>query len=396
MALFEWLVANVGQWLSLFYSLILCYLFYLALKLAAAYHRTHEPKHLLLATVVLLGAFEIWSRIHETDIKAFFEQFRFLLVAVPLGVFLIYTIQEGRRAKESEEKKKLRAAFHQYLAPSVVEEVIKNPDRLKLGGEKKTLTVFFSDVRGFTSISEKLSPEKLVLLLNEYLNAMTSIILDNKGLVDKFIGDAIMAIWGAPVDDRQHAAHACTSAILMKRRLVDLTKDFEKRGLPRIDIGMGINTGEMVVGNMGSDQRFDYTVMGDNVNLASRLEGQTKNYHVSIIITEGTYEHVKGAGFTCRELDLIAVKGKSKPIRIYELCETNENADAHLAKRNALFEKALSHYFHKRFDDALVLFKQCRKEHHDETSDVFIGRCEEYKKNPPPATWDGAYVASSK
>jgi adenylate cyclase len=189
---------------------------------------------------------------------------------------------------------------------------------LKLGGQKKEMTVLFSDIRGFTTLSEKLEPEKLVAILNEYFTAMTEVILQSGGVLDKFIGDAIMAFWGAPQEAPDHAQRACRTALKMIAKLEELKKEWSKRDLPEINIGVGINSGQMIVGNMGSAKRFDYTVIGDNVNLASRLEGLNKQYGTSIIISQFTYDKVKEK-FEGEFLDKVAVKGKEIPVEIFKL-----------------------------------------------------------------------------
>ena len=185
---------------------------------------------------------------------------------------------------EEKEKRVIKGAFKQYLNPTLVEQLAQNPDSLRLGGGKKELTVLFSDIRGFTSISEGLTPEQLVHIINTYLSSMTKIILTNNGLVDKFIGDAIMAIFGAPLPFEEHPQMACTTALGMIEELLRVKPVWQEEGFPEINIGIGINTGSMVIGNMGSEERFDYTVLGDSVNLASRLEGLNKEYGTNIHI----------------------------------------------------------------------------------------------------------------
>ncbi|MCX7966709.1 MAG: adenylate/guanylate cyclase domain-containing protein, partial [Syntrophorhabdaceae bacterium] len=226
---------------------------------------------------------------------------------------------------EERHSRFLKKAFSSYVSPALVGEIIKNPDLLKLGGEKRNITVLFSDIRSFTTISEKLTPEELVLLLNRYMGPMTDILLEKKGTLDKYIGDAIMAIYNAPINLKNHSIMACETALAMLDKLKEINEDFKKRGLIEIDIGIGINTGDAIVGNMGSDVRFDYTAIGDTVNLASRLEGMNKVYKTHAIVSEFTVEHVmeltgsNDPGFYFRELDLIRVKGKEKPVKIYEL-----------------------------------------------------------------------------
>lgn len=219
---------------------------------------------------------------------------------------------------EEKEKRQIRSAFEFYLAPSVIKEILKDVKKLKLGGQKRQMTILFSDIRSFTTISENMKPENLVGFLNQYLTRMTNIILKGEGVLDKFIGDAIMAFWGAPLDQPMHARQACETALAMMEELRDVQKEFKKNGLPEINIGIGINSGEAVVGNMGSENRFDYTAIGDNVNLASRLEGLNKEYKTNIIVSGQTYKIVKDS-FELKYLDEVQVKGKKKKVKIYEL-----------------------------------------------------------------------------
>ncbi len=226
---------------------------------------------------------------------------------------------------EEKEKKFIKSRFANYVSSTVVEELLKNPKALRLGGEDRIISVFFSDVRSFTTISEQLGePQKLVALLNEYLSAMTEIILQYDGTLDKYVGDEIMAFWGAPVPHPDHALLACKAALAQIKYLNEvLHKKWKEEGKPQLRIGIGINTGKMTVGNMGSKSRMDYTLMGDEVNLGSRLEGTNKIYKTSIIISEATYNMVKDK-VVARELDIIRVKGKSKPVRIYELMDLKD------------------------------------------------------------------------
>ena len=219
---------------------------------------------------------------------------------------------------ETKEKRHLRQSFQHYLSPHVIAEIVKNPQQLKLGGQKRDMSVLFSDIRGFTTLSEKLAPEKLVAFLNEYFTAMTDIVLSRGGVLDKFMGDGLMAFWGAPQDMPDHAQQACWAALEMSQKLAELKQEWAAKGLPDINIGVGINSGQMVVGNMGSSQRFDYTALGDNVNLGSRLEGLNKQYQTQIIISQFTFERAKDQ-FNCRFLDKVKVKGKEIPVEIYEL-----------------------------------------------------------------------------
>jgi len=217
------------------------------------------------------------------------------------------------------EKRYLKLAFQHYVPPAVVEGLVSGADRLRLGGEKRELTVLFSDIRGFTTMSEAMAPEELVKLMNEYFTAMTDKVFEHRGSLDKYIGDAVMAVYGAPVAEPRHAALACRTALEMLTVLDELKAGWKSRGLPEIDIGVGINTGPMIVGNMGSANRFNYTVVGDSVNLASRIESINKTYGTNILVSEYTYEVVKDEFPFAREIDNIRVRGRTQPVRIYEL-----------------------------------------------------------------------------
>ncbi|MFC1774798.1 CHASE2 domain-containing protein [Nanoarchaeota archaeon] len=319
------------------------------------------------------------------------------IVYVPFTITLNYVALLGFSYKfKKKEKEEVSRAFGKYVSPEVINEVLKNPEKLALGGERRTVTLFFSDIRGFTPISEALTPEQLVSLLNEYLTEMTDIIIEQKGIVDKYMGDAIMAFWGAPLKQEDHAIRAATVSLLMMKRLKQLQKKWAKQNIPFLDIGIGLNSGEAVVGNMGSHQRFDYTVMGDVVNLASRLEGVNKPYGTHILISEATYALVKEQ-YACRKIDRIKVKGKDIPITIYELVNGKFAASAEEKKVIEKFEKGLEYYFKQKWDDAIASFKEVLKlSEKDGPSKVFIKRCEEYKKSPPGKEWNGVFVMTTK
>ncbi|MBI4146567.1 adenylate/guanylate cyclase domain-containing protein [Candidatus Woesearchaeota archaeon] len=294
--------------------------------------------------------------------------------------------------RERKERKYIHDAFSRYVAPEVVKELMKNPDKLKLGGERRQITIFFSDIRGFTTFSEALTPEKLVQLLNEYLTAMTNIIMDHGGVVDKYIGDAIMAFWGAPLDQPDHAERAANATIAMNKKLAEMQHKWEKEGYPKVEIGSGINTGPAVVGNMGSHQRFNYTVMGDTINLGSRLEGITKEYGVKTIVSETTRKELPKE-FITRELDLVRVKGKKEPIRIYELFGKElTDKQKHIIKHwNAGLEKYRAKEFKKAIDD----FAKAAHEG-DKTSAIYIERCEHFMQEHPGKDWDCVWVMKTK
>lgn len=311
------------------------------------------------------------------------------MITIYLGITIYRYITEER------EKKKIRGAFQYYLTASVINEMLKNPDKLKLGGDKKNLSVLFSDIRGFTTISEKLTPEELVHLLNEYLTAMTDIVFKYDGMLDKYMGDAIMAVFGAPLDQPDHARRACQTALDMMSELHRLQKKWIEEGKPPLNIGIGINSGDMVVGNMGSQMRFDYTVMGDMVNLGSRLEGTNKEYGSNIIFSEFTYDAVKDF-MCCRELDWVRVKGKKLPVKIYELLGEKKD-ESKLKEFIDNFEEGLALYRASKWDEAIAAFqKTLNIRPEDAASLLYIERCKNLKENPPPAPWDGVFTMTRK
>ena len=241
------------------------------------------------------------------------------IVVPPLAIFATGTANiVYKYFVESRQKRFIKKAFSYYLSSDVLSEILSSPKKLKLGGQRAEITVLFSDIAGFTSISEKIAPEKLVSILNSYLTRMTKIVFDNRGVLDKYIGDAVMAFWGAPLPTRNHALLACKTALEMYQEMAEVRREWNEYGVKDFDIRIGVNSGEMAVGNMGSDMRFDYTLLGDNVNLGSRLEGINKEYKTKIIISENTYKQVRD-NVVARKLDKVAVKGKTAGVTIYEL-----------------------------------------------------------------------------
>lgn len=316
----------------------------------------------------------------------------------PLGNLIVtyVTLTVHRYLTEEKEKKKIRGAFQYYLSPAIVEEMLKNPEKLKLGGEKKELTVLFSDIRGFTSFSEQMAPEDLVKFLNEYLSQMTEIVFKYDGLLDKYMGDALMAIWGAPIEQPDHPLRACYTALDMVAELSIWREKWRIQGRPLLNIGVGINTGLMVVGNMGSEKRFDYTVMGDSVNLASRLEGLNKLYGTNIIVSEFTYFRVQEE-ILGRELDLVRVKGKDQPVRVYELLARTSQATPEQRKLAQKFQAALAEYKNRQWARAEFIWQSILEDFpEDEPTKLYLQRCQMLMKNPPPPDWDGVYSLTSK
>ncbi len=288
---------------------------------------------------------------------------------------------------ESKQRRLVTNIFGKYVSAEVAAEILKHgTEDLALKGEKREITILFSDIRGFTSISEKLSPEELLQFLNKFLSSMTDVIVEKRGIVDKYIGDAIMAFWGAPLKEERHAELACEAALRMKNKLEEI--------MPDVNIGTGINTGDAIVGNMGSAQRLNYTAIGDAVNTASRIEGLNKEYGTSIIIGESTHDQIKHI-FVCRKLDLIRVKGKEKSINIYELVGKKEDIDNKTRKFIEHFHKGLDFYNQKKWSLAIAEFKKALKIKHDKASEVFIERCIKLKKTPPK-DWDGVFTMKTK
>ncbi len=310
-------------------------------------------------------------------------------------IFSFVSILVFKYFTEERSKKKIRQAFSKYVSPAVVDELLKNEKNLELGGKKQRLTVMFSDLRGFTTFSEKLDPQQLSDFLNIYFTKMTAEVFNAKGTLDKFIGDAVMAFFGAPLTYKNNAENACRCALNSLDRLVELNIEFQKQGYPLLDMGIGLNTGDMSVGNMGSSTLQNYTVLGDSVNLAARLEGLNKDYGTHIIIGSDTYDEVKNL-FVCRELDLVRVKGKKEATPIYELI-SEKMSDDQLIKWLAEYEKARNSYKNKNFVEALVLYKNCMTLNpKDKTSQVFLKRCEDFIANPPDENWDGTYNLDHK
>jgi adenylate cyclase len=313
-----------------------------------------------------------------------------------LVLILVYTsLTVYRYLTEERERKKIKGAFTYYVSSSVVNEMLKHPEKLKLGGDRKELSVLFSDIRGFTTIAEGLTPEELVHLLNEYLTIMTDVIFKYDGTLDKYMGDAIMAIYGAPLDLPDHPIKACHSALEMIKELKNLNQKWIGEGKQPMDIGIGINTGPMMVGNMGSDQRFDFTAMGDSVNLGSRLEGANKSYKTNIIISEFTFKKVKNE-FICMELDSVRVKGKKRPVKIYNLIGYKDLPGIQEEIINQ-FNQGLTFYKNRKWDKAIHIFENITAMDPDlHVAQVYIKRCFDLKKSPPPVDWDGVYTMTTK
>lgn len=291
---------------------------------------------------------------------------------------------------ESHSRRRLARLFGQYVPPELVKEMSRNPDQYDMEGRNAELTVLFADIRGFTSISEGLAPQVLARMMNEYFSAMTAVIRENRGTLDKYVGDAIMAFWGAPVADALHARHAVVSALRMQARLIAVNADFESRGLPKLGVGIGINTGTMTVGDMGSRERKAYTVLGDAVNLADRLEALTAYYGVAIIIGEATRRIV--SDIVCRELDRVRVKGRAESVAIYEPMGTEIDLREDLKTELALWHEALAQYRDRQWSAAQASLQRLsalapgRRLYL-----IYLERIRELQEQPPAAPWDGVW-----
>jgi len=321
-------------------------------------------------------------------------------------IYLVLTFVNYFR--EQRQRQQIRSAFGYYLSPHMVEQLARSPEKLVLGGEERRMTILFSDVRGFTTISEhyKDDPQGLTRLMNRFLTPLTNAIIERKGTIDKYIGDAIMAFWNAPVDDADQECNACDAALEMMARAetlnLELKREAEANGaiyMP-LRIGIGLNTGPCVVGNMGSDFRFNYSVLGDTVNVASRLEARTKDYRVPLVIGSRTAEKAKGR-FVVMEIDLIRVKGKKQPEAVFTVLGRAELAeDPRCRMLRELNARMLAAFRRQQWGEATELIERCRKAaagfEVDGLYDMYVGRVATYRAAPPPSDWDGIYEADTK
>ncbi len=311
-------------------------------------------------------------------------------------VFTYIAIIAYRYVVEEKEKRFIRGAFSTYMAPAVVKQLEESPEKLQLGGENREITAFFSDVQGFTGISEKLEPPELVELLNEFLTEMTDIVYKHEGTVDKFEGDAIIAFFGAPNDLQNHAEKACDASIDMQKRLEQLRVHWASSGQPELRMRIGLYTGYAVVGNMGSKTRMDYTMMGDTVNTAARLEGVNKIYGNYTLVGETTYRN-SGDTILFREIDSIYVIGKKEPVRVFEPIGYYTEINEEITKAVEYYTKGLYAYRGMEWDKAINLFGAClQTSPYDGPSKTMMRRCNEFKENPPEKGWDGVFSMTSK
>ena len=356
---------------------------------------------LMLPRLSPVGAIAVALLVAQSYIALNYLAFRYfglqLEVFYPLlevaGVYTGITLQ--RFLTEERERVRIKKAFQSYVAPEVVNQIIRHPDKLRLGGERRELSILFSDIRGFTTLSETLEPEALVEVLHDFLNPMSEIIVKHGGTLDKYIGDAIMALFGAPLDQPDHSRRACSTALEMVQKLKELDRDWVERGRPALKVGIGINSGLVSVGNMGSNRLFDYTAIGDNVNLASRLEGLNKFYGTEILVAAATVQHLDD-GFIFREVDLVRVKGKKHPIAIYEIL--GEGApEGKLARFLELYREGLACLREGRWGEGLGAFQAaCDLNPQDTLSAHYLQLTQKYAENPPGPDWDGVTTMLEK
>ena len=352
-----------------------------------------------LASVAIVALF-IFG-VFEIAVRSFTNNSTLINIVYPsLAVVLAYVgAAVYQYLAERQQKALIKNVFSKYISSAVVNELVANPEKAKLGGDRRELTVFFSDIAGFTTISEQFhtKPEGLVELLNEYLDEMTGLVLKHEGTLDKYEGDAIMAFWGAPIAQKDHALRTCLASLDMQKRLATMRPKWKKEGRPALEVRMGINSGVMIVGNMGGKDRFDYTVIGDSVNLASRLEGANKQYGSSIMISDFTYQHVKGLVLV-RELDLIQVKGKTEPVKVWELLGTSDMPISDNQKQSLeIYHEGLRLYRERGWQEAIAYFQQARQlDPTCHVADIYEQRANLYQINPPPAEWNGVFVMTTK
>jgi adenylate cyclase len=324
---------------------------------------------------------------------AVFAAFGYAQIAVPLviptlavalafiGSTSYVSVVEGR------EKRSIRSAFAQYVSPEVVAELVADPSRLRLGGEKRPITVMFSDLEGFTALAERTEPQRLVALLNRYLDAMTQVVFEEHGTVDKYIGDAVMAFWGAPVSVQDHALRACRAALRMQERLQALNEEWRREGWSELRMRIGVNSGQPIVGNIGGRGKFDYTALGDAVNLAARLEPACKGYGVVILISDET-RAAAGRAIVARELEMLAVYGREEPVGIWELVGLADDDLGPRAQVLEHFSRGLSAFRSRDFEMARLFFEQALAvDPEDGPSELYLERCARCIESPPAEDW---------
>ena len=353
---------------------------------------TMIPKYenaLFFLIIALYVAFGFYMYVYHGI--AFSMSYSLIACFLTTGIINLYLFMMERKQKGF-----IKGAFSQYLSPTVIDQIVENPDMLQLGGEKREMTPFFSDIQGFSTISEGLTPEELVQLLNEYLTAMCDIVSSYHGTIDKFEGDAIIAFWGAPLELPDHATIACHAAIDMQKKNEEMRKTLREQNRPMLYTRIGMSSGPVVVGNMGSADRMDYTMMGDVVNLAARLEGVNKFYQTFTMISQSTYDLAKD-DIDTRQLDVIRVVGKKEPISVYEVLERKNQTSSEKSGVVEKYLKALKLYEERNFADASKEFEKVLAiDPDDGPSLTYVKRCGVFLETPPEKDWDGVYTFTEK
>jgi len=349
------------------------------------------PALLLLSSLsFMLGVtalnFKLWAD-YNLDISLIMIIFLILVITV---INLTYGF-----LKEGLSRRAIKGMFDQYVPPAHIDAMLDNPDNYNFEGESKELSVLFSDIRGFTSISEVLSAGELKTLLNDFFTPITGIIFDYNGTIDKYVGDMVMAFWGAPINDPDHRLHSVQAALKMLEKVEELKDEFIERGLPEVNIGVGINSGFMNVGDMGSTYRRSYTVLGDAVNLGSRLESITKVYGVKLLIGEETFDHLKG--YLCRLVDKVQVKGKDEPVRIYQPLCLEEEASEELLGLVDEYHRAYKQYVDQDWDEAERMFENLKlRDPETKIYDVYLDRIPDLREQDLEPDWDGTFRFTTK
>ncbi|MFA6029654.1 MAG: adenylate/guanylate cyclase domain-containing protein [Elusimicrobiota bacterium] len=360
---------------------------------AIAYQLIHL--NLLNSALAFMGLLALWGAASWGAFHALYRVDFYSPLLALTGTFIVLIIH--RALMEEKQKREVRAMFGQYVSPEVVDILVKDPTKIRLGGDKRDMTVFFLDIAHFTTISEKMTPEDLIKFLNTYLTDLTDTILRNHGVVDKYIGDCIMAFWNAPLDTPGHRVHACTAAVECLEVIERLNQSYVDPSIPeKPAVRIGLNSGEVVVGNTGSARKLAYTVLGDDVNLASRLEGANKFFGSTVMASESTYEEAKTA-VEGRELGRVRVVGKAIPIKVYELLAKKGALKPEWQKALPEYNRGLELYAKRDFAKAKEAFEGVLKVlPGDKPAKLYVSTCSDYLKVPPPADWDGVFNLTSK
>jgi len=385
---------------SIMIEVIVIFLFSFIAFYAFLFFKINKKINLIWAEVINLSLLSIlFVSLYFLGIYLFVEQNYIITIISPAVTLIVayFSTTAYHVIKVRKHSAMIKGMFGQYVSKSLVNELLNNPEKLSLGGVKKNITIMFSDIEGFTSISEKMEPEELVVFINKYLSIMTSIVLKHRGTLDKYLGDSLMAFWGAPLNVENKELQSCRTAILMQKKMNELKSGFSSDAARKVRTRIGINSADVVVGNIGGAERFDYTVMGDGVNLTSRLESANKIYGTSIMISETTYSKVKDKVLV-RVIDKIVVKGKTKSITVYELLGLKEDKKAvEMFENYKNYLEGYEKYIEMEFEKAKIFFENSIDGNpNDELSKIYLERSEKYILNPPAEDWDGVSILKSK